>query len=187
MAKGVHSKRRKKNQSLKRKILYESKYYINTDIYKKKLDDVSKRLFKRTFGKGDDSVITNKKNAFRYPTDPEAVIPQHPDPVFVDRRAKAQPVEFLMRDKKTKQNKKKAHLELLEENYKFAEDKVEGKLREDMVIDINNFDMDMDFDKLNVGENKGKKKNHVMDIDNDKPITRKHKKKKSKSHYIINY
>ncbi len=28
MAKGVHSKRRKKNQSLKRKILYERKIFI---------------------------------------------------------------------------------------------------------------------------------------------------------------
>jgi hypothetical protein len=143
---------------------------------------------KRTYGMGDDSVVTNKKNAFRFPKDPEAVFPQQADPVFIDRRVKAQPVEFLLREKQTKQKKKKAHLEALEESMKFAEDKVEGKLREDMVLDINNIDMEMDFDNLNLDKNKRKKKRAGMDVDDEGQINKRHKKKKkSKSHYIINY
>jgi hypothetical protein len=141
---------------------------------------------KRTYGMGDDSYVTNKKNAFRYPKDPEAVIPQQAEPVFIDRRVKAQPIELLLREKQTKQKLKKDHKEALEESMKFAEDKVHGRLREDMVLDINNIDMEMDFDDLNL--DKKKKKKAGMEIDEEKQINKRHKKKrKSKSHYIINY
>lgn len=134
---------------------------------------------------GDDSVVTNKKNAFRYPKDPEAVFPQAVDPVFIDRRRHAQPVEYLIRTKQSKQKKKRDNLEDIEERMKFAEDKVEGKLNEDVLLDINNVDMEMDFEGINTQK---KRRNKGMDVDDDGQINKRHKKKKkSKSHYIINY
>jgi hypothetical protein len=188
MAKGVHSKRRKRNQSLKRKILYERNIFLKIDLYKPKLEEVHKRLMKRTYGMGDDSVVTNKRNAFRYPKDPEAVFPQQVDPKFIDRRVSAQPVEFLLKVKQTKQKKKKDNLQAIQDSMKFAVDKVEGNLREDVVIDINNIDMETDFDNLNIEKNKKRNKEVGMDIDGERQINKRHRKqRKSKSHYIINY
>jgi hypothetical protein len=154
---------------------------------------------KRTFGKGDDAIVTNKKNAFRYPKDPSASFPQHKDPVFVDRRTRAIPAEMLIKEKgiKNKNLKKKLHQEGLEQAFKDAYDKVEGTEREGQVIDINNMDMDYELEKLNLGEKKkkadkkAKAKSSGMDLDveENKPTARRsgRKTKKRKSHYIINY
>jgi hypothetical protein len=150
---------------------------------------------KRTFGKGDDTVITNKKNAFRYPKDPEAVFPQHPDPVFIDRRTKAIPPEMLIKDKsmKKKNLKKKLHKEGLEKAFKEIHDRVEGTERDNDIIDLNNIDMDEELDKLTLGDKKRntrKKVNSGMDLDLEEsaPKARRSRRntKKGKSYYIMN-
>jgi hypothetical protein len=203
MAKGVHSKRRKRNQSIKRKILDEK-------MWRPTLEATSKRLFKRTFGKGDDSVITMKKNGFRFPKDPEAEIPQAKAPIFIDRRTSAAPREYLMKEMGTKKKNilKKQVAEDLQEKLRDAEDRALGRVRENEVIDLNDFvkydeygNIDMDMDRLEVNEKKKtknvKKKNNFEDMDlddtginrrgNSNTQRRNKKKKKSKSFYLVNY
>jgi hypothetical protein len=150
---------------------------------------------KRTFGKGDDTVVTNKKNAFRYPKDPESVFPQYKDPVFIDRRTRAIPAEMLIKEKgiKNKNLKKKLHREGLEQAFKDVHDKVEGNLRKDQVIDLDNLEMDFELEKLSLGEQKKQQKTKKPNIDMDleveenKPRRTARRGKKSKSYYIINY
>lgn len=203
MAKGVHSKRRKRNQAIKRKILDEK-------VWRPRLQETSNRLLKRTFGKGDDSVITRKKNAFRFPKDPEAEFPQAEKPVYIDRRAQSANVQYLIRDSgmKKKNQLKKLHEETLSQSLKDAERRALGMEREDDVIemnDIENADEDIDVDNIdmnkfslnetNKGKSKSKKKKEMgMDIDQEESGRRsnmnrrnKRKNKKSKSYYIVNY
>jgi hypothetical protein len=214
MAKGVHSKRRKRNQSIKRKVLEESKIIIFNflEIWRPRLEETSKRLFKRTFGSGDDSVITNKKNAFRYPNNPDAIIPQAEPPVHIDKRSKAVKKEFLIQDKgvKNKNLKKKANEDALSTALQRVRDKVAGTLRENDVIDLNDMikldeygnidvdNIDMDKSSLNTVEKKKKipKKNNIDHMDMDDNSERKaplrtqrknNKKKKNKSYYLVNY
>lgn len=175
------------------------------------MEETYKRLLKRTFGTGDDSVVTNKKNAFRYPKDPESVFPKAPEPVYIDRRALALPREYLIKEKgmKNKNIKKQNKIENLNKAMKEAEDKVEGRVRENEVIDLNkmvnldeygNLDIDqelnMDNMTLDDGKNKkNKKKNRMEIVDEDINFTSKNKKagnkkrktRNSKSHYIVNY
>ena len=205
MAKGVHSKRRKRNQSIKRKILDEK-------MWRPTLEATSKRLFKRTFGKGDDSVITMKKNGFRFPNNPEAEIPQAKAPIFIDRRTSAAPRHYLMKEMGAKKKNiiKKQVADDLQEKLRDAEDRALGKVRENEVIDLNDFvkydeygNIDMDMDRLEVtpSEQKktkiSKKKNNFEDMDLDDAginrrqsksnTQRRNKKKKSKSYYLVNY
>lgn len=208
MAKSVHSKRRKRNQSIKRKVLYEKQY-------KTKLNEVSNRLMKRTFGKGDDLIITNKKNAFRYPKDPEAIFPQQADPTFVDRRTCAIPREFLVKERgmKNKKLKKLVALENLNSALKDIDNKYDGKpseARENEVIDLNkmvkldefgNIDVsdELNMEKFDLLDKKSRKKKEkknkdkMMEVDVEdgavkSSVTRRSKKtKKKKSFYIVNF
>jgi hypothetical protein len=156
---------------------------------------------KRTFGTGDDSIVTNKKNAFRYPKDPEAIFPQHPDPVFIDRRTAAIPAELLIQEKGIK--KKNLKKQMLKENrdrtFKQLKDKVDGNEREGEIIDINNIDMDYELEKLTLDNEKNKNKKAKkqtkkmdmdLDVEESKPKNTRRtnrKNKKSKSYYLINY
>ena len=199
MAKGVHSKRRKRNQSVKRKILEEQ-------LWRPTLEATSKRLFKRTFGKGDDSLITSKKNAFRFPKDPEAEFPQAKDPIYIDRRTSAAPREFLMKEMGTKNKNllKQQNAANLELQLRQAEDRALGKVRENEVIDLNDFvkydeygniDMDqIDVSRVGVSEAKKTKSNKADDMDLDdaganrgNANTRNKRRKKTKSYYLVNY
>jgi hypothetical protein len=195
MAKSVHSKRRKRNQSIKRKVLYEN-------IFRPRLEETSLRLLKRTFGSGDDSVVERKKNAFRYPKDPSAEFPQAPAPVYIERRSKNLPREFLVKERgmKVKNQKKKARIETLSSAIQEAEDRVEGRERENDIIELDkiddNVDIDMHMDKLNVGEkkkNKPRKSHEGMEVEADENRKNKRtsykksrKNKKNKSYLIMN-
>ena len=194
MAKGVHSKRRKRNQSIKRKILEQS-------LWGPSLEETSKRLFKRTFGTGDDSIMKLKKNAFRYPNDPEAVIPQAITPKFIDKRTSAAPTEFLIKENEGMKKKnliKKENKKNLDKLLREAQMRAEGKEREDDIIELEMLQEDevdtMNFDKANISEKKKKFKESGMEIDvvdnsRNRNLKRKRNshKKKSKSHYIVNY
>jgi hypothetical protein len=192
MAKGVHSKRRKRNQSIKRKVLYDK-------LFKERIEETSKRLFKRTFGMGDDSVVTNKKNAFRFPKDLNALYPQVKDPVYIDRRTSAVPREYLIKEKGTKMKNLKKQNKLKELNEEMK--RVEGS-KEDEVIDLNKMinvedidvdnDLDYEMEKFSLGDNKKKRKNkkNMMDVEvnsQSKPNRNRRKNKKNKSYYIVNY
>ncbi len=167
-------------------------------------------MWKRTEGRGDESHITNKKNAFRYPKDPSAIFPQQKEETFIDRRTSAAPREILIQQKgiKTKNLKKQNNLEILARGMREAE----GLKNEGDVIDMNklaNFDEfgNINFEdqmeqiaEMNIDEgvkkSKAKKKKEVgMDLDLDFSIKnkkgnlnfRKRQNKKKKSSYIVNF
>ena len=91
MAKGTHNKTHKRNQSIIRKLLQDK-------IYTPRTNAAHERLMKRSAGHGDDSLITRKKNSFRFPNDPDAEYPQAPKPVYIDRRSMNLPVEYLKKE-----------------------------------------------------------------------------------------
>ena len=100
MAKGTHSKRHKYNMRLIRKLMEEK-------VFGPRDSATSDRLLKRTYGTGDESIITRKKNAFRYPNDPNSEFPQEKRPVYLDRRAASLPIQYRIKnygEKKKKQS-----------------------------------------------------------------------------------
>ena len=163
MAKGTHNKTHKRNQHIIRRLLQDK-------IYTPRTNAAHERLLKRTAGQGDDSLITRKKNSFRFPNDPEAEYPQAPKPIYIDRRSMNLPVEYLK--KEIYEKKKNKYQREKDEKLKNELLRVEGKLNEDKIIDINDMEeisMDEDDD---VNENKGnnnknikKEKEDGMNID----------------------
>lgn len=147
---------------------------------------------KRTEGNGDDSIVTRKKNAFRFPKSSDSEFPQQPAPIYIDRRSKSLPAEYLMKEKgiKKKNAKKKAQIETLNTELKAAEARAEGKTRENEVIDLNNLVQLDEYGNIDMGADEAKE--DFMDIDEDnmdkkgKTLRRK-KNKKNKSHYIVNF
>ena len=148
---------------------------------------------KRTFGKGDDDYIKRKKNGFRFPKDPEAVFPQEPKPVYIEKRAAHVPANLRTKVKGIKASRleglrQKAEIE---EALNKAEEKVNNQKNNirntsDMAIDLDkeknntfsNLDKELQaLEKMNLG-NKEKNNNSTV---------RNKKKKKSKSYYIVNH
>ena len=180
MAKGTHNKTHKRNQHIIRRLLQDK-------IYTPRINAAHERLLKRTAGQGDDSLITRKKNSFRYPNDPEAEYPQAPKPVYIDRRSMNLPVEYLKKD--IYEKKKNKYQRERDEKLKNELLRVEGKLNEDKNIDINDMEdinMDEDEESNDKEENKNinklfkKEKGNGMDIDGitNPQIKRQIKKRK---------
>ena len=128
-------------------------------MWRLNLEATFKSMFKRTLGKADDSVITMKKNGFRFPNNPEAEIPQAKAPIFIDRRTSGAPRHYLMKEMgaKKKNSIKKQVAEDLQEKLRDAEDRALDKVRENEVIDLNDFvkydengNIDMEMDRLEV-------------------------------------
>ena len=162
MAKGTHNKTHKRNQSIIRKLLQDK-------IYTPRTNAAHERLLKRTAGQGDDSLITRKKNSFRYPNDPDAEYPQAPKPVYIDRRSMNLPVEYLK--KEIYEKKKNKYQREKDERLKKEILRIDGKLNEDKNIDINDMeDIYIDGEDENE-ENKNnnkinkKERDSGMDID----------------------
>ena len=144
MAKGVHSKRRKFNMSVKRKVMEEK-------VFGPRQEATSNRLFARTYGAGDDSVITRKKNAFRYPNNPEAEFPQAEKPVYIEKRARYLPTEYLIKNtgEKTKNRIKREQQEYLQQQLAIAE----GKFNEGKPIDLDKMDGIIDnLEMININD-----------------------------------
>ncbi len=155
MAKGTHNKTHKRNQHIIRRLLQDK-------IYTPRINAAHERLLKRTAGHGDDSLITRKKNSFRFPNDPDAEYPQAPKPVYIDRRSMNLPVEYLK--KEIYEKKKNKYRRERDENLKNELLKIEGKFNEDKNIDINDMEeieMDEDEDELNKNENEDKNNNKL--------------------------
>jgi hypothetical protein len=156
---------------------------------------------KRTFGKGDDSLITRKKNAFRFPNDKESEYPQAEKPVYIDKRAKYAKTEYLVKEigLKKKNVEKKNAVEARYNALLAAEARAEGREREDDVIEMNdladlddNFDVEkLDLDKFTLNDNKkSKNKRGGMDVEDTsarRQNINKKRKKKNKSYYLVNY
>ena len=201
MAKGVHSKRRKKNKSIQRRVLWEAQG-------KQEHEEIHKRLMKRTYGSGDDEYISRKKNAFRYPNDPSAEIPKMAKPVYIDKRSAYIPIELrcnrkgVMKPYKMEELRQKKEVQ---DAIKSAEEKMkeEDKKHIDLKLDSYN-DMDLDnelkkLDEMNLlSKNEAKKKrklerknNIEENLNEDTNVRRKvnkaKNKRKSKSHYIMNH
>jgi len=149
-----------------------------------------------------------KKNAFRYPNDPAAIIPQAKQPIFIDRRSKSVPTQYLVKEKgmKYKNILKLENSNRLEAEFKKVHDRVEGNVREGEVIDLNKLvdvdefgnikiDEEIEMDEVNPTEKIKKNKSKGMDIDhldmtgdnNIKKTMKNKKKRKNKSHFIVNY
>jgi len=203
MAKGVHSKRRKKNKSLQRKVIWEAQG-------KKEHEEIHKRLMKRTFGAGDDEYIKRKKNAFRFPTDPSAIFPKQIAPVYIDKRSGFIPVEIKSNTKgitKAYKLEEQRQKKEIEDALKAADERVNGDKKGNINLNemsnFNEMDLDKELSKLNSlnilskQERRKKKKDSGLVIDqeieneneNEKKgkVIRNKKKKKSKSHYIVNH
>ena len=175
MAKGTHNKTHKRNQSIIRKLLQDK-------IYTPRTNAAHERLMKRSAGHGDDSLITRKKNSFRFPNDPDAEYPQAPKPVYIDRRSMNLPVEYLK--KEIYEKKKNKYQRERDERLKNELLRVEGKLNEDKNIDINDMEeIDMDEEDEDEG-NKNKliikEKGNGMILDDDLNRSIKRNKKKIK-------
>lgn len=139
MAKGTHNKTHKRNQGIIRRLLQDKVYTPRTNA-------AHERLLKRTQGHGDDSLITRKKNSFRYPKDPNAEFPQEKKPEYLDRRSMNLPVEYLKKD--IYEKKKNKYYRERDEKLKKELLKIEGKLNEDKNIEIEDMeDIDMDNDE----------------------------------------
>lgn len=176
------------------------------------MKEINTRLLKRTEGRGDEEYITRKKNAFRFPKDKSAIIPQQKAEKFVDRRQSAAPAEILIQAKgiKTKKLKKQKHLEEIAKGMALAE----GNQNEGGIIDMNKlanmdefgnimFDEEIDqMEDMVIDEKmekkikrKEKERNKGMDIEFDNTLKRNKKdlnfrqrrNKKKKSSFIINY
>ena len=189
MAKGTHSKRHKYNMSIIRKVM-ESKVFTPRD------NATSERLLKRTYGIGDESIITRKKNAFRYPNDPNSEFPKEKKPVYIDRRASSQPIEFRIKNygEKKKNRIKREMEELLKNEIEIAK----GNINHKKIIDLDDMgELVEDVENLNIeneGNKKKKKKDLGMDLDeivNKRHVIKKIKRNgyrhKKKSKNIINF
>lgn len=201
MAKSVHSKRRKANKSLQRRVLWAAQG-------KERLEKTHERLMKRTFGTGDDDYIARKKNAFRFPKDPSSIFPKADKPKYIEKRAAYVDPRLRNVTKGIKVSKLEAKRqnEEIENALKKAEERFTKKQNnlsnnEDMNIDIPAMDGDYNFSTLDKElkniekKNKKNKKDNNMFVEDeqhgeDRPkIVRNKikKKKKSKSHYIVNH
>ena len=190
MAKGTHNKTHKRNQGIIRRLMQDKVYTPRTNA-------IHERLLKRTMGQGDDSLITRKKNAFRYPNDPNAIFPQEEKPVYIDRRSMNLPVEYLKKD--IYEKKKNKYARERDEKLKNELLRVEGKLNEDKNIEIKDMediqmDEDKDEKKHNINKNFIKEKGNDMILDDDFTVKRKKKRiqrggyrHKRKSKYIMNF
>ena len=172
------------------------------------MESINLRLRKRTEGRGDEGYITRKKNAFRHPTDSEAIFPQQAAEQFVDKRQSNAPAEILIQAKgmKTKKLKKQNHLEALARNFAA----IDGNANEGGVIDMNkmanldefgniNFNKQLDTPNMAIDDNVKtvikKEKGSGMDLEFDNSLRRNKKdlnyrqrrNKKSKSSFLINY
>ncbi len=148
MAKGTHNKTHKRNQHIIRRLLQDKLYTPRTNA-------AHERLLKRTAGHGDDSLITRKKNSFRFPNDPDAEYPQAPKPVYIDRRSMNLPVDYLK--KEIYEKKKNKYQREKDEKLKNELLRIEGKLNEDKNIEINDMEeIAMDEDDED-NENEGNK------------------------------
>ena len=161
MAKGTHNKTHKRNQHIIRRLLQDK-------IYTPRTNAAHERLLKRTAGHGDDSLITRKKNSFRFPNDPDAEYPQAPKPVYIDRRSMNLPVDYLK--KEIYEKKKNKYQRERDEKLKNELLRIEGKLNEDKIIDINDMEeIPMDEDDEEKEGNKNniikKEKESGMNID----------------------
>lgn len=174
------------------------------EVFGPRQSATSDRLFKRTFGNGDDSLRTRKKNAFRYPKDPEAVYPQYEKPVYIEKRQRYLPTEYLIKNtgEKPKNRIKREQEEALQREFALAEGKInEGKAidvddMEGIVDDVEDMEIEEGNNNKNKNKNKRKEKDYGMDIDDitGKPSiqkVRRNKKKgyrhKQKSKYIMKY
>ena len=195
MAKGVHSKRRKKNKSLQRRVLWEAKG-------KQEHEEIHKRLMKRTFGVGDDDYIHRKKNAFRYPNDPTAIFPKHAAPSYIDKRAAYIPYDLRQKKSGVKAYKieEQRQKKEIEDALKAAEDKVLGENKGNIDLskmDTFDFDIDKEISKLQdmniltkneVKQKRREEKKLKMEDETKKVnVVRNKKKKKSKSYYLVNH
>ena len=191
MAKGTHNKTHKRNQGIIRRLMQDKVFTPRTNA-------AHDRLLKRTFGSGDDSLITRKKNAFRYPNDPNAEFPQEEKPVYIDRRRMNLPVEYLKKD--IYEKKKNKYARERDEKLKNELLRVEGKLNEDKNIELKDMEdipMDDDSEDKNNNKNKisNKEKGNGMIIDDDLNSFKRTKKKinrggfrhKRKSKHIMNF
>ena len=191
MAKGTHNKTHKRNQGIIRRLMQDKVYTPRTNA-------IHERLLKRTMGQGDDSLITRKKNAFRYPNDPNAVFPQEEKPVYIDRRSMNLPVEYLK--KEIYEKKKNKYARERDEKLKNELLRIEGKLNEDKNIEIKDMeDIPMDDDSeeeknKNMIKVDKKEKGNGMILDDDYSVKRNKKRirrggyrHKRKSKYIMNF
>ena len=188
MAKGTHNKTHKRNQSIIRRLMQDKVYTPRTNA-------IHERLLKRTLGQGDDSLITRKKNAFRYPNDPNAIFPQEEKPVYIDRRSMNLPTEYLK--KEIYEKKKNKYARERDEKLKNELLKIEGKLNEDKNIEIKDMEdinMNDDDEDNNKNVNKSNDKEKGMILDDDYNVKRKKKRMqrggfrhKRKSKYIMNF
>ena len=158
MAKGTHNKTHKRNQHIIRRLLQDK-------IYTPRINATHERLLKRTAGIGDDSLITRKKNSFRYPNDPEAEYPQAPKPVYIDRRSMNLPVDYLK--KEIYEKKKNKYQRERDAKLKNELLKVEGKLNEGKNIDINDME-EIGMEEDEEDENEKNKNNNNKKNKNEK-------------------
>lgn len=145
---------------------------------------------KRTFGKGDDDYIQRKKSAFRFPNDPTAEFPQAPKPVHIEKRSAYVPMSLRTKVKGIKACKIESLRKIEEVNaaLKKAEERFENTVNNtrsgnDMTIELHS------DNKFNDKLDRELKALEKMNIENDGKTStvRNKKKKKSKSHYIINH
>ena len=186
MAKGTHNKTHKRNQGIIRRLMQDK-------IFTPRTNATHERLLKRTLGQGDDSLITRKKNAFRYPNDPSAVFPQEEKPVYIDRRSMNLPVEYLKKD--IYEKKKNKYARERDEKLKNELLRIDGKLNEDKNIELKDMEMDDEQEEnKNKKVNYNREKDNGMILDDDYNVKRKKKriqrggyKHKRKSKYIMNF
>lgn len=109
------------------------------------LEATSKRLMSRINGKGDDSVIAHKKNAFRYPNDPDSEYPQQKKPIYIEKRSEYLPREYLIKNtgEKKKNRIKREQDEALKTGLLIAE----GRENEGKAIEIDDMIIDKEEDK----------------------------------------
>ena len=183
MAKGTHSKRHKYNMRLIRKLMEEK-------VFGPRDSATSDRLLKRTYGTGDESIITRKKNAFRYPNDPNSEFPQEKRPAL--------PIQYRIKNygEKKKNRVKREMEELLRKEI----EKANGNFNDGKIIDIDDMgELVKDVENMDIeGKNKNKKykeKDIGMDLDevigNKRHVIKKIKRNgyrhKRKSKNIMNF
>ena len=143
-------------------------------------------------------MITRKKNAFRYPKDPEAEYPQYEKPVYIEKRQRYLPIEYLIKNtgEKHKNKVKREKEEMLQRELDIAE----GKINEGKAIDFEDMDEvvddvnDMEIEETNK-QKRRKEKDSGMDIDDmqgrskERQLNRRRKgfRHKTKSKYIMKY
>ena len=132
---------------------------------------------KRTYGQGDDDYISRKKNAFRFPKDPQAEFPKHDAPVYIDKRSGYVAINLRQRAfgnskvSKVEAERQKVELEdaLINADKKFyANEKGHIDLSKMQVYD--NMDIDNELNEINKINKKNKKVKKDKIINNDDDI-----------------